>query len=540
MAVNRPIDNRSEPTAAAAKDPHRRQFMATLAAAMGMLHMNDGASAGTTQQSPGPIAIRPDTTAITRVRMEMEIEGNVDIAKNPLVSREMDMQLPLVSDAVFDYEEQRGRTGPRRGQTGSSDTRSNVGVIAERFYHQAGSDWRLNKTLTQRRLRTSARRVVVDRRALPETIYCNDEYLTRQEVDLLRCPVSSLMIDALLPAAVTEVGDRHHPDLDSVAETLNLSAAETSDVVLEVTEIAGDRVKFELRGTVVGSAAGVPTEIKTVGKLTFDTQSSLVSWAALALHEKRDIGVCEPGFDLRATVRMVRQSKPRSSRAAGFGSPRVIAPVGRDSRTIARLRSDSLRVSAMMDRRWQSMSDLSGAAVWRMTQNDRSVAQCDLRSLSPLSGGQTWTMQDFISDIRQTLGNQLGDIVDRSQSRSPAGLDVLSVTATGSSGGVPVRWVMLHVVVPPSTASDTESTASAGERLLATFTMDGGQVDEFAGSDDQFIATLQIGDSADDDLLSGEADQPTIPSGLSHSKVRSAGLSPQKQDRRVNSASDVR
>ena len=37
-----------------------------------------------------------------RVRVEMEVDGNVNVPKNPLISRKGELKLPIKSDAVFE------------------------------------------------------------------------------------------------------------------------------------------------------------------------------------------------------------------------------------------------------------------------------------------------------------------------------------------------------------------------------------------------------------------------------------------------------
>jgi len=57
---------------------------------------------------------------------------------------------------------------------------------------------------------------------------------------------------------------------------------------------------------------------------------------------------------------------------------------------------------------------------------------------------------------------------------------VMRVTAQGTVQGVPIQWIMMHF-------SD-----DSGRRVLATFTMDGKSVDDFAGSDIQLASTLRF------------------------------------------------
>ena len=283
-------------------------------------------------------------------------------------------------------------------------------------------------------------------------------------------------------------------------------------------------VKIQVRGKVDGSVEGVPTVMRTVGKLTFDRKLKTCTWLAMAIHETREIGKAEPGFDVAATIKMVRKPLERTI-ALAPQPPKldITGPIPGD-RMYVELISRELGVSVMMDRRWRMMSDLPGTAMMRMIENDRSIAQCDVRSLSPLEPGKEWSLEAFQADVRRTLGEQLSDLVEADERISPSGLRVLRVTAQGAAEGVPIQWVVLHF-------SD-----DSGKRMLATFTMEGHNVAVFAGSDTQLASTLRFGGDPSGES-SGVADQDS-----------SGGLSPQiadsnrgeDGDHKVQSASDLR
>ena len=482
--------------------------------------------------------------AATRVRLEMEVNGNVHMADNPLVDREVSLRLPMSSDAVFDYEEQ-----PQISRNGDADPY----LVARRHYHQAGSDATTNRSLRQRRLRRSAASVIVDRQSLPETIYSQDEYLTRSEVDLLRCPLSSLGVDGWMPRGEVRVGQTHRPSLTAVAAGLNLTSVQSSELELQVVDIRPDEVRWKVRGEVEGAAAGVPTKIRAIGKLTYHRDERMVRWAAVALHETRQIGVSEPGFDLTATIKMVRQSRPKPSVRldAEVTEPRV----KRNRHAAALIESRSVGVAAMMDRRWQTMADAAGRAVWRMSDHDRSVAQCDIRSLPTLPGGRIWTLADFETDIRKTLGQQYRSTLERAEATTPTGLRVMRVTAAGEAGSVPVRWTLLHFAEPIDATGPPSGKNPGGDsgpaerrRVAVTFTLAADQTDTFAGSDQQLAATLMMSTTEGQSRFDGErpidgpAGDPTkrdhLPSGLKPA-TRTAAKPVRRSDERVKSISDL-
>ncbi|MEM8666968.1 MAG: hypothetical protein AAGG48_05600 [Planctomycetota bacterium] len=400
-----------------------------------------------------------------RVRIEMEVEGNVRVSKNPLVSRKSALSLPLKSEAVLDYEE-RYAAGRRPDQS------------LERFYHEAQSTSSLNGRESSLQLRPSVRDASISRAEFPEVVSSNEDYFRRDELDLLRVPASSVVVDQLLPDQPVAVGSKYKPKQAVLAALLNLSSVEASDVNIAVVSLDSKQAKFQIQGKVDGSVDGVPTVIRLVGKLTFDRRAKTCVWLAMGLHETREIGIAEPGFDVSAKVRMVR--KPLNQTVALPKKRRSVPVQPSPQRLYVDLQSDELAIGALMDRNWRMMSDLPGTAMMRMTDRDRIVAQCDFRSLVALEPGVTWSMKSFQEDARRTLGEQLIEFSEAEQQTNKDGMTVLRLTANGEVQGVPVHWIMLHF-------SD-----ESGRRVLATFTMEAEKRERFAGADEQLASSLRF------------------------------------------------
>ncbi|MGB7346574.1 MAG: hypothetical protein WBD20_20300 [Pirellulaceae bacterium] len=483
----------------------RRSFLAAAAASVACC-IGTRASLANDQQGAVTVAVAP--LDLMRVRIEMDVKGNVNVPGDPLVSRKSQVTLPIQSNAVLDYEERY-----RRPEGAASD--SYVTAI-ERYYHDAHSTSELNRTKKKLELRDSVRQTQVRRDALPEVIYAVEDYFTNDEMSLLRVPVASSALDQLLPSVAVQQGDKFQPSSEAMTSVLNLTSVQTSDVVVEVAEITTTHVKFQLKGKVEGSVDGVPTTIKTVGKLTFDRDAQVCSWLAMAVHETREVGKAEPGFDVAATIKMIRQPMPKPVALPSTPAQMAIEGAVPKDRLYVDLQSKYVGVSAVMDRNWRMMSDQNGNAMMRMIENDRSIAQCNLRPLARLKPGEQWTLEAFQNDIQRTLGNDLNDLIEADQRVSAAGLRVLRVTAHGAVQGVPIQWIVLHF-------SD-----DSGRRVLATFTMSGDSIDAFAGADMQLADSLSfLAPAASDDTEEA-------------TEVASAAKNSYVGDDKVQSASDLR
>ena len=216
MFASNPIryqDNASKPNAAL----KRRRFLLALAAA-GITTTSVPALAESVTGESITIKRLPKKS-VMRVRVEMDVKGNVNVPSDPLVSRKSDLSLPIESAAVLDYEE-------RYRLPANADPNSVV-IAAERYYHEAKRTTTLNRKKTEIELRDSVRQTQVRRDSLPESIYTVEDFFTNEELGLLRVPVSSVALDELLPTTSVSVGSTYKPSIDTVASVLNLSLVET-------------------------------------------------------------------------------------------------------------------------------------------------------------------------------------------------------------------------------------------------------------------------------------------------------------------------
>jgi hypothetical protein len=413
-----------------------------------------------------------------RVRMEMDVQGNVNLVKDPMVRDSKKQLLPVTAKLTLDYEERFLRP---TGATQDSEI-----VATERHFHEAVGTSRLNRTDKEVKLREVIDEVIARRENLPETLYSPDDYLTHEEIDLLRTPVASTAVDRLIPEQMMRIGEKVPLLSRDLASFFNLSAIAASDVEIELVSADAGEAKLQMRGKIDGSVSGVPTRMQILGKLTLDRRAGVVSWAAVAIHETREIGKAEPGFDVTATIRMVR--KPLSTVQTLPAKPAEIAfdaPPPPD-RLLVAMKSNHVGVEGLLDRRWRMMKDAAGEAVLRMIDNDQSIAQLNLRPLPRLAEGEQWTLAAFQQDIRKTLGNRFGELIESHEGVTDSGLRLLRVVVGGQVDEVPIQWIMIHV-------SD-----DSRRRVIATWTMDGDSVPKLAGSDIQLAATMRLiaGDKA--------------------------------------------
>ena len=401
-----------------------------------------------------------DSHSLYRVRMTIEVEGNAEVPKNA-VTTDVTRKLPVKADSVIDYEERLFRDG------------KHVAQAARRYYYEATTQGQVHKKDRKSDLRNEARRAIVQLSQSRVVLAAEQTQLTDQELQLLHTPVNSLAMDRLLPGKSVKIGDRWEIDDEVIASLLDMDAIQKSSLSVSLASFDDAEAKMQLSGSIVASVDGVPTSINLHGKMTFDRRQRAVSWLALGIREVRGVGKAEPGFEVAAQVRIIRQSLPKphavkNTEPIDFASPLT------DDRLLIDVRSEAGGFSVFCDRRWRVMSANDRFTMMRMIDNDKIVAQCDVRSMPTLKEGHQVTLEAFQADIQRTLGDRFGEFLEAEEKVTSTQLRLLRVVAQGSVEKIPVQWIYTHF-------SD-----DSGRRCAAIFTLADQQVEAFAGGDIQF------------------------------------------------------
>jgi hypothetical protein len=474
----------------------RRQWIKTAAGLSAAVTLAELSHLGRVLADQG-VTLQPDPSLdLFRVRVELEIEGNINITPSAAVTATKDkvkgedkskekpkaMQVPVESTAVLDCEE--------RILASATD---GTAQVADRFYHEAKSTGTVGNRPLELTLRPDSRKVRVQHQDSQWVAYSNDVYLDGRELELLKVPASSLAVDALLPTGEVQSGTKYTIDSPVLAKWLALASVEQSTVQGEVLSVADQEVKLQLAGTVEGSVAGVPTTIELAAKLTFDRVARCCTWVAVGMKEVRQIGKSEPGFEVAATIRMVR--KPMEAPVRLGNEPatdwKETPPA---ERLLTELASTALGYSVLMDRRWKIINDVAGSGMIRLIDNDSVIAQVNIHPLGKLAAGEQLTLEAFVAESRKSLGNRFGEVLKSTEELNGAGLRVLRVTIQGSVESVPIQWVFMQF-------SD-----DSGRRLLATMTISNDYVANYAGGDEQLSSSLRF--LALNDQTMGVAKQP--------------------------------
>lgn len=446
--------------------PHefnRRQFLIA-SSALGVAAAAPGAAfaaADAVRLLPSP------DQDLFRVRMEMTLEGNVDVAKNVLVSKRRDRQLPITATSTIDFEERWTR-----------DEQSQP-AAARRYYHEAISESTIAGRSEKRQLRSDLRRVTAQMVDGSTVLYGETEYLTHDELNLLQTPLCPLAIDGVLPEQAIVAGDKWEPLPEALGRLLNLDEVKESTISGEVISISGTEAKLQLQGRIEGSVHGVSTAIDLASKMTFDRAAGVVTWIAVAMRERREIGRAEPGFEIAARVKLIRQPL-ESPQTLADATPVDVTQPPPASQMLVHVDSGPGKFTAFLSRQWRVISDTQGLTILRMISDDKAVAQCEVRSLVAMKPGEQLTLEAFQVDVRRSLAQGFGSFLEAEEGVNGGNLRTLRLAVDGQVEDVPVQWVFLHF-------SD-----DSGRRMAATFTLEASQVEIFGGSDAQLANSFQF------------------------------------------------
>ncbi|MEL6897873.1 MAG: hypothetical protein AAFP90_17375, partial [Planctomycetota bacterium] len=383
--------------------------------------------------------------------MEMDTKGNVHLAKNPMASKEIAIRVPLKAESVLDYEE----------RLLAIDKTADATSASQRYYHDAQSTSTLNGKETTSRLRKIARTTIVRQGSRTEQTgagemagsrameYSVQDYFRQDELDLLYVPVCSLAVDSVLPESPIAKGQVVKVNEDAIARMMNVGGVQDSDVTIELFDIDDSSAKLKLDGTLSASVNGVLTKIELKGKLTFDRKLKTCTWCAIAMRERREIGIGEPGFEVAATVRMIRkplktpQRLPKELDAGA--AQKLLANRIPSENLLVDIQSQPMRFGVLADRRWRIVHDVHGNTMIRMVDNDRSIAQVELKPLQALKAGKQLTLEGFKRDIQQSMGSRIRDVVTGEQTVNSAGLRVLRVVVSGMVQDIAMQWIYAHI-----------------------------------------------------------------------------------------------
>ncbi len=177
--------------------------------------------------------------------------------------------------------------------------------------------------------------------------------MTPRELDLVRLPINSVVVDQLLPLTPVKADESWTPSEKILAEVFQLDAVHSSTVACRVVKAENGVATIECIGDISGTVNSVPTKIAVNGNLHAELASecALVTWIGMSLTETRDISQAEPGFTLTARIKLIRKEEADACSDVTVKELSAIAASNDDSRWLMQICSVPGRYQMLADRR---------------------------------------------------------------------------------------------------------------------------------------------------------------------------------------------
>ncbi len=445
----------------------RRQWLRVAAAAPAVFAVGGAAWAIEGEQlelsgEPGYL-LRPkwEEGAALRFRAVLEVEGQVRWRPE----KKDQQQAPFKAHGDLIYTErllENPPGGPRR---------------SARYYDQAEVEFQIGKQVQKRTILDQQRLILVQFDQGAPQLTCPAQPMTRDELDLLDVPASSLMLDQILPADPVRVGQPWHPSAEAVRALLGLDEVTETTFAGELRQVEGELAQLEFQGAVSGVIQGAKTEIRLTAKSNVHLPSKRLNWFTMAMREQREIGDAQPGLEAAARLRLIAEecSVPESL------NDEVIASLpSADSLDYQVLRfiADEGGYEMLMDRRWRVIVDRHDVTILRLFEQGSLVAQAVVSPLLDAPPEKDISLATFESEVKESLVKHAGQIIESAEGTGNNGLRVLRVTAAGVVSEVSMQWVYYHISNPQ------------GRRIAFTFTVQTDLVEQFAVRDRAMIETF--------------------------------------------------
>jgi hypothetical protein len=419
------------------------------------------------QAADRPYDLRPQPQAGETVRVEVQLDvgGEVKLADE---GKTRSLKMSVAGKVAY---EEKLLTVPIDGSPG--------GARSVRRYLVAEAAIKIDEGGAEPKLRDSRRLIVADKVDHRVLLFSPAGPLTREELDLVDLPASSLLLDRLLPASPVRVGDRwSHADA-LVGALLGLDAVSQNSVESVLKEVSGGRARLEFAGRVLGAVGGVATEIDVKAKYCFDFNERRVTGLGLLVKEKRAIGHVNTGLDVVAKLQMAlapADGGDELSDQALAGLPLESRPEFLALECVA----PTKKFRIFHGRDWHLMTDAGEMLALRYLDRGELVAQCNVSSLADVEPGKEPSLETFQHDLERSLGESFERFVEASESTTSSGCHIYRVIAEGRVSDLPIQWHYYLV-------SDR-----AGQLAVFAFTVESELAERLGDADAALVASIEF------------------------------------------------
>lgn len=323
--------------------------------------------------------------------------------------------------------------------------------------------------------------------------YSPNTKLTRDSLDLLELPGDPLVLIGLLPLEPVEIGEQWEPS-DWVMQMLTgIEAVETTELQCQLSAANSVSAKVSFTGKIKGQRFGANTEVEVRGTLIFDLRTSHIARTQAIYNIKADVGTVDPGLDLTVSSNLVRNvSSAKSPFTEEFLESIPLEPPKEKLELVFNAPPWGIRLEhdrnwhiyqAILDSKDAAISKIQPVAIFRLIEHGSLVCQANFSPKLKSAPGQIIPIEQFESDIQQSLGKNFKSIADKEELMTPDGRTIYRVVADGEQeykgikGSVMISMNWIYYLV----------TNNAGHQLSFVFAVEAPLVEQLAKRDLEFV-----------------------------------------------------
>ena len=478
----------------AMKSTRRRWLLASLSSMTFLSYLPSAVDA----MEPQALGADEQITKLTRVKSVLEVKGNVKLKNYQSKKAGEHRSASIEAKSTLEYEEE-FRIG--------ASLQSTVEEASYQAFSIAELDNLIEKHATKISLREPCREIIKKEISGRRSTVCVGHPLTSAERDLVEGPISTMFLERLMPSRAIKLGDQWELDNESASKLFNLDLATKGTIRVTLVDADADVGQIELKGTLQGEVRSIGTKIEIEGKAKIDRKQGIVTWCTLAIQEDREVSEAEPGFQIQARIRILRESIDAISSGRNLSEMETHI----DQSSSGQLTQIDSRLGAyrfVADRDWTTYNDSGVDAALRWVQKNRTIAQCTITNLTDMEPGRQLTLAGFQNDIQKSLDKRFGQFSEADERLSQTGLRMMRVVTMGQVETVPIQWI--HILL----------SNDAGRHLSLAYSMNASNADSFGTQDLQMAGSLEFtlkqlpvapSESKSEDSKSAEAKAATKP-----------------------------
>ena len=415
---------------------------------------------------------------LQRVQVTFEVIGSLGIGAEAKDEKgENPLEVKMSAAARLAYQER-------------MVTHSGANSVAGRYYEGAVAKLQVGELKEDVQL-DETQRLVIAESLNGQGLTSAGQPLSRKEKEMIAVPGNGLVAYRLLPGKTVSVGETWSHQSEDLAAILNIDEVIVNEVRTRLVSLDNGLARMQIAGSLTGNINGAATEIKLSGDCRYDTGWKRINWLQLTIEENRDPSAAQPGFNVRAEMRMLAAPHKDSPELESGKLAKTIQQLDR-RKSFLRFESEPGAFRLIHDETWHLVDDREINTSMRLVQRGKQIAQCNIRRLKRLEKGKTLGLDEFQSDIQKALGKRFGEFAKAKKNQRADGYEVLHVVAQGAVSELPIRWVYYHLTSPE------------GERVSYVFTMENRMTDNFAAADHAMVDSIQLMARANVEGKSGE------------------------------------